>query len=644
MAENRDPTDRPPPTTVAPAEVPGVGGLLTLWIGVVVIASLFFAREVLIPITLSVLLSFVLAPLVNLFRVVRLGRVPSVMVAVVLGVGVIVGLAGLIGTQIAGLAGEVPAYQYTIEHKIETVRAATLGRISGIVNSLGRHFSSSATPEPAAPAQSNAGPKPVPVQVQQPPPSAMTLAENVLEPVVSPLATAGIVFIVSIFILLQREDLRDRLIRLFGSGDLHRTTLALDDAARRLSSYFITQLSINAAFGVVIGAGLAVIGVPSPILWGTLAMMLRFVPYIGVPLAALLPIALAAAVSPGWSMVIWAGLLFLICETITGQVIEPLLYSHSTGLSPLSVVVAAIFWTWLWGPIGLILSTPLTLCLVVLGRHVTRLEFLDVMLGDRPALTPVESFYQRMLAGDPDEALEQAELFLKERSLSEYYDEVALKGLQLAANDAARGTLTPAQAERIKAAVASLIEDLDDHSDESLEEREAEGERPRFWARLRGSAESDAPEEPAELAPGWSSEAPVLCIAGRGPLDEVIATMVAQLLRKHGIGARVLSHDSVSRNRILSLPVRDVEMVCLTYLDIVGVPANLRFLLRRVRNRLPTQTTLVGFWTANDATLRDERLHGQLGVDHVVTGFGEAVEICLAKARSKTDKAAAPAA
>ena len=257
--------------------------------------------------------------------------------------------------------------------------------------------------------------------------------------------------IVSIFILLQREDLRDRMIRLFGSSDLHRTTVAMNDAARRLSRYLLTQLAVNAAFGVIIGTGLAFIGIPSPVMWGVLGALLRFVPYIGAPLSAVMPLTLAAAVDPGWSTLLWTAALYLVVEPIMGQVVEPLVYGHSTGLSPFAVVVAATFWTWLWGPIGLILSTPLTLCLVVLGRHVARLEFLDVLLGDRPALTPVESFYQRMLAGDPDEVHDHAEVLLKQLSLASYYDDVALEGLRLAVIDAERGVLTPGHLERIKA-------------------------------------------------------------------------------------------------------------------------------------------------------------------------------------------------
>ena len=336
-----------------------------------------------------------------------------------------------------------------------------------------------ATPDASAKNEQKA----IPVEMHEPEPTTVQLAQRILAPIVAPLLSTAIVFIVAIFILLQREDLRDRLIRLFGSSDLHRTTVAMNDAARRLSKYFLTQLGINATFGVIAGTGLYFIGVPSPVLWGVLAMLLRFVPYIGAPLAAIAPLTLAAAVDPGWSMVLWTAALYAIGETIMGQAVEPMLYAQSTGLSPFSVVVAAAFWTWLWGPVGLILSTPLTLCLVVLGRHVERLEFLDIILGDRPPLTPVESFYQRILAGDPDEARAQAELMLKDRSLSSYYDEVAMKGLQIAAADTARGVLVGRRIEAVREAIGSLIEDLEEYDDRdpSLAESDAgcRGTHPR---------------------------------------------------------------------------------------------------------------------------------------------------------------------
>jgi hypothetical protein len=271
-------------------------------------------------------------------------------------------------------------------------------------------------------------PKPIPVEIHAPPPAPFEIIRSIIGPLAGPLATAAIVIVFLTFILLQREDLRDRFILLVSAGDLHRTTVALDDGASRLSRYFLTEIAINASFGVIIGTGLFFIGVPSAVLWGILAMLLRFLPYIGAWIAAFFPVALALAVDPSWSMLVWTIALFAVVELLLSQAIEPLLNAHNTGLSAVAVVVAATFWTWLWGPVGLLLSTPLTVCLVVIGRHVERLRFLDVLLGDQPALAPEETFYQRILAGDPDEAARQAEVFLKEKSLCDYYDEVGIKG------------------------------------------------------------------------------------------------------------------------------------------------------------------------------------------------------------------------
>jgi predicted PurR-regulated permease PerM len=629
MSDARAFPDQPPPTRVTPPDTPGLGSLFALLVGVVCVAGLYFAREVLIPITLSVLLSFLLAPLVNLLRAVRLGRVASVLVAVVLGLGIVLALGGLIGTQIAGLAEQIPAYQYTVDRKIGTIRDATVGQLTTLLNTLGER---AGLPPPRGPLhglhQQPAAAPQAPAQTEQAAPSAVMLVRDVVGPIVSPLATVGIVFVVTIFVLLQREDLRDRLIRLFGSGDLHRTTGAMNEAARRLSHYFLSQLCINAGFGCVIGIGLALIGIPSPLLWGILAMLLRFVPYIGTPLAAVLPVALAAAVSPGWSIVLWTAALYIGCETVTGQAVEPIVYGRSTGLSPAAVIIAAIFWTWLWGPIGLILSTPLTLCLVVLGRHFKQLEFLDVMLGDRPALSPVESFYQRMLAGDPDEAQDQAELLLRDVPLSSYYDDVALKALQLATDDAARGVLTPEQTARIKSAIEALVHELEDHTDRPAGTTElAHGPAGRKSAGGRHSVPS------IELAPEWRSERAILCVAGRGPLDEAAATMLAQLLGKHGLHAWTMPHEAVSRERIAELDTAGVAMLCLIYLELAGSPAHLRFLIRRLRLRFTSQPILVGIWPPEDEFLRDERLRNVVGADYYVSSLHGAVEACLEAAR-----------
>lgn len=305
----------------------------------------------------------------------------------------------------------------------------------------------------------------------------------------------------------------------------------MDDAGRRLSRYFLTQLGINASFGAINAVGLYFIGLPNPLIWGILGGLLRFVPYVGSWIAAVLVIALAAAVTAGWSMVIWTAALYVATELVMGQAVEPLVYGHSTGLSPIAVIVAAIFWTWIWGPIGLIISTPITLCVVVLGRHIERLEVFDVLLGDRPALSLVESLYQRILADDPDEVETQAERYLQDRPLSSYYDEVALKGLQLAASDVARGALPSVRVEGLKTSIRELIDDLEEFDDarsSAAEENESAGDPsvdqqthskdPSPTVDLRGERQEK------HRSPEWQSPHPVLCIAGRGPLDETAAS------------------------------------------------------------------------------------------------------------------------
>ena len=640
------PDPSPPPSAqpnpVAPAGAPGPSGLATLAVGVTVVAALYFGHEVLVPIVLAVLLSFILAPVVGLLQRWRLGRVVPVIAAVLVALGVILALGSVVGVQLAQLATDLPRYQATIGRKVDALRAGALGRASDLAKEVGRKVQDAAGQAPAgAPAPAAAPPagtpeNPLTVRLSEAPPAPVELARRVLEPVVHPLATLGIVLVVAVFLLLQREDLRNRMIRLFGAGDLHRTTVAMDDAARRLSRYFLAQVGINAAFGVLIGAGLWAIGVPSPILWAVVAALLRFVPYVGCAIAAALPVALAAAVDPtGWSTALWTLGLFLVAEGVTGQVVEPLVYGHSTGLSPFAVVVAALFWTWLWGPVGLLLSTPFTVCLVVLGRHVERLEFLDVLLGDRPALSPAEGFYQRMLAGDPDEALDQAELLLKDRPLSSYYDEVALKGLQLAARDAQRGLLPPDQVERVKTTVRSLIDDLADRgSADARPEPSDGGPGGPTLAEKAVPGREPLPDAPPRdrLPPAWRGEAPVLCLAGRGPLDEAASAMLAQLLQRHGLGARVLPHEAASRGGIERVDLAGVAMVCVSYLDIAGSPAHLRYLLQRLKRRLPGAPLLVGLWPAEEAVLTDRTLQSQLGADHYVTSLREAVEACLEEA------------
>jgi len=617
-----------------------------LQVGVVVIVALYFGKEVLIPITLAILLSFVIAPLVDLVRRTGLGRVPAVLLAVLIALSVILAIGGVIGSQVAQVANNIPQYVTTVEKKVEVIRAYTVGRIETIVGNIGRQAPGTADvqgpkPSPSRPVAS------VPTGQKAPVPDAsstesspLAIAERYLSPLLSPLATLGIVFVVSVFALLQREDLRDRFIRLLGATDLHRTTMAMDDAGRRLSRYFLTQLGINASFGIIIGIGLFYIGVPNPVLWAILSALLRFVPYIGSFISAALPIALAAAVDPGWMMTIWTAALYVVVEVLVSQAVEPVLYGHSTGLSPFAVVVSAIFWSWLWGPIGLILSMPLTLCLVVLGRHVERLAFLDVMLGDRPALTPIEMFYQRILSGDADEAEDHAELLLKERSLSSYYDDVALKGLQLAAKDAQRGVLQWEQLERVRNTIKVLIAEL--------------GSREKPQSTLAEVADTTVTSPPDEygpskapplqislekLAPAWRNEKPVLCLAGNGPLDEAASAMLAQLLTEHGLGARVAPYAEASREAVRSLDVSGIAMVCISYLDISGSPSHLRYLMRRLRQKMPDVPILVGLWAAEEPVLKDTRVQALIGADYYITSLHEAVHACIRAAHAANTKA-----
>lgn len=464
---------------------------------------------------------------------------------------------------------------------------------------------------------------PVPVEIHQPNPSPFLLLQQFAVPLLQPFATAGIVLVFVIFFLLQREDLRDRFIRLAGAGDLRRTTVALDDAASRLSRYLLTQTAINTSFGVLVGTGLWFIGVPHPVLWGILGILLRFVPYIGPVIAAALPLIVALAVDPGWAMLLWAMALFLVVELAIGQVIEPWLYGHSTGLSGIAVVVAAAFWTLLWGPVGLLLSTPLTMCLVVLGRHVERLQFLEVLLGDQPALAPEETFYQRMLAGDPDEAAHQAEEFLKAEPLSAYYDEVAIGGLTLAQFDVNRGALGHEHRVRIKEAVDGLIDNLADHDPGSVQK---EGD----------SSGAVIPVfTPEELPRQWRGTA-VLCVAGRGSLDEASAAMLAQLLQKHGIGARVVPSEAVSVPNLFRLDVTGVQMAFLCYLE-PGSFSNPCYLVRRLRRKLPKATIVAGFWTLKKNEIEERNVVTLTGADLVAVSLRQAVEQVIDAVQAGTD-------
>ncbi len=595
------------PSIVPSLEAAPRDGLRYLLAAGIVIAALYVGAEIFVPVALAILLSFVLAPGVRLLQRWHLGRIVPVIVMTLLAFLVIAGLGALLAVQLRDLANALPQYETTVLAKIEALRSMTsgagTGRFSAFVSSLADHLHAAQNPATAiAPVTSGTSPHPVPVVVEPPAEQPLDMLDRFLMPALHPLAMVAIVALYVVFMLLQREDLRNRAIRLFGAGDLHRSTAALDDAARRLSRYLLSQLAVNTLAGLIVGLGLWLVGVPSPVLWGVLFGCLRFVPYVGPPLAAIPPMLLAAAVVPGWSLLFWTAGLMAAVELTVGQAVEPLVYGHNTGLSPVAIVIAATFWTALWGPVGLVLSTPITVCLVVLGRHVEHLSFLDVMLGDRPPLAPAEVFYQRMLADDPIEASDQAERLLKEMRLSSYYDDVLLPGLLLAQDDVTQDRLDLDRQKRIAASATEVIENLSDQEPSDREPKDGAAQTLMDRLGRRRNDADDAPTAPASLEPevsnvmeDWSRPGAVLCIGGRGPLDDAVSVMLAQVLVRHGFGAEAQSYEMLAKANIGHLPLDEVRLVCLSCLD-GSSAAYLRFVLRRLGRRNAAIPVLIGAW------------------------------------------------
>ncbi len=602
-------------------ELPGAGGasgLFALAMTVIVVAALYFGRDLFVPLALAMLLSFALAPLVRRLRRLRVPNLPAVLAVVALAFMVIFALGAVVAWQAADLAERLPTYRLNIETKIDSLRQAPPGarifsRAADVVRDIGKKIEQEdekAAAEKSVGAAESEEPKPLTVQIQRPAPTSMQIISTVLGPLLSPLATAGIVIVFVIFLLLKREDLRDRVIRLAGSRGLPRTTQALDDAAQRVGRYLLMQLVVNTTYAIPIGLGLWLIGIPNPVLWGLLCGMLRFVPYIGPVVAAFFPLALAIAVDPGWTSLLLTGALFIAIELVINNFMEPWLYGASTGLSPIAIIVAAVFWTWLWGPVGLLLSTPLTVCLVVLGRHVPQLGFLDVLLGNEPALSPPALLYRRLLAGDPNEATERAEEFLRERSLDDFYDEVALPALGLAEDDRAALHLSDQQRERVAESAMLLIDNLE------------EWEEP---ARKNGEPEEQRVADETSLL----KDVPVLCAGARGALDEAAAAALAHLLEERGADVTLLPAQSLQTTALRTTDLGEPAIVFLSYLNADSF-AHARFLVRRMRRRLPDARIVVGFWTFEPAEAGRRDPLEATRADRVVTTLKEAVEATAA--------------
>ncbi|HEY5339121.1 MAG TPA: AI-2E family transporter [Rhizomicrobium sp.] len=580
-------------------------------IATLVIAALYFGQPMFVPFALAVLLAFALAPAAEFLRRIGIPRVLAVILSVLTAVVVIAMLSTFIGVQLGKLARDIPGYQSNLTAKIASVRGAATG--NDIVESASSLFANlnkaiAGKPQSVPPSSSaltsssmQRVQRPIPVEVRQPDLAPFQVVESIVDPLLGPLAILAIAIVFVIFILLHKEDLRSRFISLVGSRDLQRTSIAIDDGAQRLSRYLLLQTLVNGCVGLILGLGLWWIGVPNPALWGLIAAIFRFVPYVGVPTAAIIPIALALAVDPGWMMVALTAALYLVTEGITGQAIEPWLYGRNMGLSPIAVLLAAAFWTLIWGPIGLLLSTPLTMCVVVLGRHVESLRFLDTLLGDQPALGEEEDFYLGLLKGDPDALAQRAEEHLKENPLSHYFDLVVVRGLALAQADIARGALTGERRKNILSTVSELVENLAESGEMELESAKAGDE---------------------SVSADWNEKV-VLCVAGREPLDQAAAILLSDLLRRRGIKTRIISPDEVSQAQIYKIEPEGVGAICLSYLESEN-PANARFLVRRLRKQLPDIPIIAGFWrVVQDDTQFLDWIEA-IGSDYVVSELGKA--------------------
>ncbi|ESZ45358.1 AI-2E family transporter [Mesorhizobium sp. RSR565B] len=590
---------------------------------VTTVAALYFGREVFLPIAIALLLTFALVPMVSALKRVGLPRLPAVLLSVI-GAFAALGLFSfIVATQVSELAQNISVYQTNILTKVRSLKETGVGggiiaRLSGVIERVGQEIDKQDVAPPAADKPRR---EPVPVEIvarERP----LEVLQNIIGPLISPLASAGLIIIVVIFMLLEREDLRDRFIRLVGYGDLHRTTQALQDAGKRVGRYLIMQLVVNIVYAIPIAIGLWVLGIPNALLWGLLALALRFVPYIGPVIGMLLPLFLALAVAPGWSLVLWTAALFVVMELVTGNVIEPWLYGSRTGLSPLAIIVAAIFWTWLWGPLGLVLSTPLTVCLVVLGRHVPQFEFLDVLFGNEPVLEAHARLYQRLLAGDPDEATDHAEEILEEKYLIDFYDTVAIPALLLGEQDRMRGVMGDQQRRQVAASAQILVANLADDAQEEASEEDA----PTTTAEGSASKETDGiEEEEIELPDG--KDMSVLCAGGRGELDDAAAAMLAQVLEVQGATVAKASFVDMEPAGIRRLELEAIDTVVVGFLNRDSLK-HARFLVRRLKRAKAGLRIGIVFWSdaeRGDVGQERQALAADISADFVAHGMVNAV-------------------
>jgi len=610
----------------------------TILAGTAVLALLYFGREILVPITLAAILSLILAPVARGLKRLGMRQTPAMLTAVIAVCVLLAGVAGMIATQVVAMAASLPQYESTIRDKMRVIEASTIGRMEAMEGEagrmIGRLHEAPATP---APAPTGAGLShvtltptgAVPVEVHERPRTSFELVRQVAASVWGPLGTAGIVLVVLAFALLEHESLRDRFIRLAGSGDLRATTHALDDAGKRLSRFFVSQLAVNVGVGVLIGIGLAVIGVPQAPLWATLTAVLRFVPYVGIVVGALSTGLIAAAVDPGWTPVLLTLGLFAVVEVFAAQAVEPLLYGHSTGLSPLSIVIAAIFWSWIWGPVGLLLSTPLTLCLVVAGRHVKALAFLDILFGNSPALTLSQNFYQRALASDADEIVAAAREYLKRHSFARYCDDILMPALRLMVIDLGDGSIGPEQLQRVRATVATAIEALGPGARNGWRRKTRTTllDEPSVGIHLRHLREAAMGrwQGPLEVPAGSVA----LCV-GLGTIrDDLITEILVRVLRERDLDARHISVEDVANGPPPGAHPESVAMVYLVTMYPADEWTRAADLAATLHGRFPG-ATFIGLMPDDPLPEAEARNVGA-SVDVVVHSFEDAAQQALGR-------------
>ena len=536
----------------------------TLLVAALICGFLYFGSEVLIPIALAILITFLLAPAVKALQRLRLPKSLAVAIIVLIVFSLLGGLSYVIGREATKLAADLPGYETNLRQKIQSIRTltaanGTFGRAGELLSELGQELE-----PPQSGTKDNPAISPMPVTIVSTQTGLFATYAGWLETLLHPLVQSLIMVIFVVFFLIQREDLRNRTIRLAGRGDLLKSTAALNDAAGKLSRLFVAQALVNGSFGVFIGASLWLLGVPSAVLWGVFTATLRFIPYVGALLSAVFPILIAFAVSPDWTLPLMVVALFLVSESIVGQVIEPLAFGHMSGLSPVAVIAAAAFWTAIWGPVGLVLSTPLTICLVILGRHVEGMAFLEVLFGSEAPLTPSQILYQRLLANDRLEAVETIHAQLKDLSMVSFIEEVAIPSLLIAEEDR--------QGKRISNEhLASMAEEFSEVLDAVFVTD----------ADIPGSTESDE----------------LLLVPGPGPLNFAATVALSASLSSSGDDHRMLGETAASPLNSDARSFENAALVCLCFLTEPS-PERVEYFKRRMKGKIGADRLVIAFWTS----------------------------------------------